>query len=210
MQIILFVKILTQNLLHIPYGFLCCSNLCDFFYCLKSSLNCILKNEKYNGTFVFNKKKEKDALGKRNPKAKPEEVNDSCFFFIDNIFVCFFVYIITKRWLSSTMFTLICRVENGMPAIIDKQTFEKVQQKMIENKKRAGSFKAKHMYILSGMIFCGEFSLSINVSDGMPAIAMVSIILDNPFSVLSKADFNCFNSCCCCFNVVLWYYIWIR
>ena len=90
----------------------------------QSSLNCILKNEKYNGTFVFNKKKEKDAMGKRNPKAKPEEE--------------------------------VIRVENGMPAIIDKQTFEKVQQKMIENKKRAGSFKAKHMYILSGMIFCGE------------------------------------------------------
>ncbi len=43
-----------------------------------------------------------------------------------------------------------------MPAIINKKTFEKVQQKMIENKKRAGSFKAKHMYILSGIIFCGE------------------------------------------------------
>ena len=63
-------------------------------------------------------------MGKRNPKAKPEEE--------------------------------VIRIENGIPAIIDKQTFEKVQQKMIENKKRAGSFKAKHMYILSGMIFCGE------------------------------------------------------
>ncbi len=34
----------------------------------QSSLNCILKNEKYNGTFVFNKKKKKDALGKEIPK----------------------------------------------------------------------------------------------------------------------------------------------
>ncbi len=38
------------------------------------------------------------------------------------------------------------------------------------------------------------FSLFINVSDGIPAIAMVSIILDNPFSVLSKAALSCFNS----------------
>lgn len=90
----------------------------------QSSLNCILKNEKYNGTFVFNKKQEKDAMGKRNPKAKSEEE--------------------------------VIRIENGMPAIIDKKTFDKVQQKMKENKKRAGSFKAKHLYLLSGMIFCGE------------------------------------------------------
>ena len=90
----------------------------------QSSLNCILKNEKYNGTFVFNKKQEKDAMGKRNPKAKSEEE--------------------------------VIRIENGMPAIIDKKTFEKVQQKMKENKRRAGSFKSKHLYLLSGMIFCGE------------------------------------------------------
>ncbi len=75
----------------------------------QSSLNCILKNEKYNGTFVFNKKKEKDALGKRNPKAKPEEE--------------------------------VIRIENGIPAIIDKETFEKVQQKMIENKKEQEHLK---------------------------------------------------------------------
>ena len=56
-------------------------------------MNCILKNEKYNGTFVFNKKKEKDAMGKRNPKAKPEEE--------------------------------VIRIENGMPAIINKKHLKK-------------------------------------------------------------------------------------
>ena len=34
----------------------------------QSSLNCILKNEKYNGTFVFNKKKKKTLWEKEIPK----------------------------------------------------------------------------------------------------------------------------------------------
>lgn len=50
----------------------------------------------------------------------------------------------------------IIRIEGGMPAIISKEDFEQVTKKMQVNKKRPGSNKAKHVYLLSGLIYCGE------------------------------------------------------
>jgi site-specific DNA recombinase len=47
-------------------------------------------------------------------------------------------------------------VEGGMPAIIDRETFGKVQVKMANNKKNAGHFKTKRVYMLAGIIQCGE------------------------------------------------------
>ena len=47
-------------------------------------------------------------------------------------------------------------IEGGLPAIIDESTFEAVQAKLSRNKRKAGSFKAKETYLLSGLIFCGE------------------------------------------------------
>lgn len=44
---------------------------------------------------------------------------------------------------------------NTYPAIIDKQTFEKVQIMLKRNKKNSGANKAKLDYILSGKVFCG-------------------------------------------------------
>ena len=38
----------------------------------KNSLNAILKNEKYIGKFIFNKKREKDVTGNRRPQVNPE------------------------------------------------------------------------------------------------------------------------------------------
>ncbi|GHV31834.1 hypothetical protein FACS1894167_14520 [Synergistales bacterium] len=43
-----------------------------------------------------------------------------------------------------------------MPSIIDKETFDKVQVKMAHNKRNAGHFKARRVYMLSGLIKCGE------------------------------------------------------
>ena len=45
-------------------------------------------------------------------------------------------------------------VENGCPAIIDKELFAKVQAKMDENRRRGGRASARHTYLLSGMVFC--------------------------------------------------------
>lgn len=49
----------------------------------------------------------------------------------------------------------IIRIDGGMPAIVDKELWEKVNNKMHGNK-RSGEKKAKRVYLLSGMIFCGE------------------------------------------------------
>ncbi|GHV56503.1 hypothetical protein FACS1894216_20460 [Synergistales bacterium] len=95
----------------------------------KNSLYSILKNEKYTGTFIFNKHHEKDVSGKRNPTVKSKE-----------------------EWIV---------VPDGLPAIVGKETFEIVQIKMVENCKNSGSFKAKEIYLLSGLIECGECGSSM-------------------------------------------------
>lgn len=46
------------------------------------------------------------------------------------------------------------RTENGMPAIISKEVFEMAKSRMRTNK--GGSGKAKHVYLLTGLMFCGE------------------------------------------------------
>jgi site-specific DNA recombinase len=95
----------------------------------KNSLHDLLRNEKYMGKFIFNKKLEKDVSGKRNPQVKPE-----------------------NEWII---------VEGGLPAIIDEEIFNKVQVKMSSNKKKAGCFKAKEVYLLSGLLMCGECGASM-------------------------------------------------
>jgi site-specific DNA recombinase len=47
-------------------------------------------------------------------------------------------------------------IKDGMPAIIDRETFDKVQTKLANNKKNAGHFKTKRAYMLAGIIKCGE------------------------------------------------------
>lgn len=50
----------------------------------------------------------------------------------------------------------IIRIEGGMPQIISKEDFDRVQAKMNKRKHATGAFKAKHEYLLSGKIVCGE------------------------------------------------------
>ena len=52
-------------------------------------------------------------------------------------------------------------VEDGMPAIVDKETFHKVQARLVYNKKNSGHFKAKRVYLLSGLLKCGECGSSM-------------------------------------------------
>jgi len=95
----------------------------------KNSLHDLLKNEKYMGKFIFNKKLEKDVSGKRSPQLKPVD-----------------------EWII---------IVGGLPAIIDEDIFNKVQAKLLSNKRKAGSFKAKEIYLLSGLIKCGECGASM-------------------------------------------------
>ena len=45
--------------------------------------------------------------------------------------------------------------ENGMPAIIDEDTFDIVQTKMKRRRYMGGAYKATQVYLLSGLIKCG-------------------------------------------------------
>lgn len=46
-------------------------------------------------------------------------------------------------------------IENYYPPIIDKDTFEKVQEKMAANKRSPARMKAYESYLLSGKLYCG-------------------------------------------------------
>jgi site-specific DNA recombinase len=48
------------------------------------------------------------------------------------------------------------QIEDGLPAIVDKETFDKVQARMTHNAARGGRYKAKTLYLLSGLVRCGE------------------------------------------------------
>lgn len=50
----------------------------------------------------------------------------------------------------------IIRIDGGIPAIVSKEDFFKVQEKMAERKHKSATFKAKQEYLLSGKIKCGE------------------------------------------------------
>lgn len=50
----------------------------------------------------------------------------------------------------------IIRIEGGMPILISKEEFNIVQEKIFQNKRAPGAYKAKEMYLLSGLTVCGE------------------------------------------------------
>ncbi|MCB2354716.1 recombinase family protein [Clostridium estertheticum] len=50
----------------------------------------------------------------------------------------------------------VIRVDGGMPAIISKETYQKAKEMMVARKRAPGANKAKEIYLLSGLIFCGE------------------------------------------------------
>lgn len=90
----------------------------------KNSLYTILTNEKYTGTYIFNKSSKK-INGKRNSH-KFKDDNE------------------------------IIKIQNGMPSIIDQETWNKVRDKMECNKRTAASHCAKSIYLLSGLIYCDK------------------------------------------------------
>ncbi len=49
----------------------------------------------------------------------------------------------------------IIRVPNGCPQIVDTEIFNKVQERISENKSLTGYYIAKHKYTFTGLIFCG-------------------------------------------------------
>jgi len=91
----------------------------------KNSLHDLLANEKYGGTYLFNRAAAKDCDGRRNNHKSKDEVD-------------------------------VIRIEGGVPAIVSPEMFQQAQEKMLRNRHQAGSYKAKEIYLLSGLIVCGE------------------------------------------------------
>ena len=47
-------------------------------------------------------------------------------------------------------------IENGIPAIVDKETFDKAQDMLKRNKRTTGRMKAPATYMLTGKLYCGH------------------------------------------------------
>lgn len=62
---------------------------------------------------------------------------------------------IMGKWAGGIPNENAVRIENAIPRIIDDDTWEKVQRRMSDRKHRAVN-KAKHEYLLSGLIECAE------------------------------------------------------
>jgi hypothetical protein len=53
------------------------------------------------------------------------------------------------------------RIEGGIPQIVDKETFNKIQSMIQRNRKSKARSKAKMEYLLSGKVFCGHCKASM-------------------------------------------------
>lgn len=60
-----------------------------------------------------------------------------------------------RRWAGGKPNPNCVRIEDAIPAIIDKSTWERVQKRMHDNKRNASN-KAKRVYLLAGLIECEE------------------------------------------------------
>ena len=92
-----------------------------------SSFYDILVNSKYKGEYVFNRSTSKPKQkGMKRSHRKNKEESE------------------------------IIRVPNGLPAIVDESTFEQVQKLLASRQRSKGASKAKEVYLVSGLIECGE------------------------------------------------------
>ena len=91
-----------------------------------SSFYDILTNPKYKGEYVFNRS-----------VSKPKQLG-------------------MKRSHRNNKNEEIIRVPNGVPAIVDEETFELVQKLLKQRRRSKGQHKAKEVYLLTGLVECAE------------------------------------------------------
>lgn len=91
---------------------------------VQTSIYEILRNEKYTGTYIFNRAVSKQGGKRNNHRSKDEED--------------------------------IIKIPDAFPAIIDKKTFEEVKKKMEIRKQGPAAAKAKEVYLLTGLVYCGQ------------------------------------------------------
>ncbi len=56
--------------------------------------------------------------------------------------------------------------ENACPAIVPRELWDNAQEKLRANCRRGGRFTARHVYLLSGLVFCGECGHTMVGSSG--------------------------------------------
>lgn len=102
-----------------------------------TAIHTILTNQKYKGTYTYDRTAAKDSEGHRNShkiKSDPIEIPD------------------------------------GMPAVIEPARFDKVQEKLAQNRRRTASRTGKNYYALNGFTRCPKcgkpFSGNVNHSNG--------------------------------------------
>ena len=92
-----------------------------------SSFYDLLTNPKYKGEYVFNRSVSKPKqIGMKRSHRKNKNEEE------------------------------IIRVPNGVPAIVDEETFELVQKLLKQRRRSKGQHKAKEVYLLTGLVECAE------------------------------------------------------
>ena len=103
----------------------------------KNSLYELLHNERYKGSYVYNKHTARRPDGSRTRSWKPDDQ--------------------------------VIRIPNAIPAIVSEELWNRVQERLEQNKRKAGANKAKEMYLLSGLIYCGECGYAMHGNARYPA-----------------------------------------
>lgn len=92
----------------------------------KNSISEVLRNEKYTGIYIYNRRaKAKRVDGKKVKTNREVKSEDE-----------------------------IIRIEGGMPQIIPKELWDTVQTRLAKNKHTGGKFKTVQNYLLSGKLVC--------------------------------------------------------
>ncbi len=61
-----------------------------------------------------------------------------------------------KKYIGIYAYKNEIEIKDGVPAIVDEETFERVQMMLKRNKRTSGRMKAPAIYMLSGKLFCGH------------------------------------------------------
>ncbi len=97
----------------------------------KPSLYELLGNEKYVGTYIYNRTVSATKQGRRNNHASKPDGE-------------------------------IVRIPDGIPAIIDEVTWRRACERRLNNKRHTAAYKARQVYLLSGVCVCGVCGAPIN------------------------------------------------